>query len=90
MPPDDLAQALRHEERLREVEDRMSAHEAVCGERYNRIMQGHNNVEKSIESVNTALRENVRYMLWALIVLALTNVLGKDVVGAIMHKWLGL
>lgn len=76
--PEDLVTVLAHEGRLRAVEERMATHEAVCTERYTNIVNGQKATQQSVDQLNTVLRDNTRYMLWALIALALASVFGPD------------
>ena len=89
-PEADLAQTLRQEDRLRRVEERVTTHEAVCEERYNNILSTHAKTQTSIEALHGVLKEQVRYMLWALIAMAMASALGRDLVSALVAKYLGL
>lgn len=68
----------------------MSTHEAVCETRYNNILASSTQTQTSITSLHTTVRDQVRYMLWALIVMAMASTFGRDVVAALVTKYLGI
>lgn len=90
VPETDLMQALHQEERLRRVEERVSTHEAVCETRYNTILASSAQTQTSISSLHSTVRDQVRYMLWALIAMAMASAFGKDLVAALAAKYLGI
>lgn len=85
-----MAQMLMHEDRLRRVEERMATHEAVCETRYNSILSLNTQSSKSIDDLHALIKDQVRYMLWALIVMAMASTFGRDVVAALVTKYLGI
>lgn len=44
------------EVRLRDVETKMSTHEAICSERYNRILEGASHLADELKSTNALIR----------------------------------
>lgn len=68
----------------------MSTHEAVCEARYKNILESGAQTRSAVDSLHMTLKEQVRYMLWALIVMAMASTFGRDVVAALVNKYLGL
>lgn len=68
-----------HENRIRAMERRQDAHEAICGERYGHIITNGKELTDNVKLLHVALQKRIDYLIIGIVLLAFVMAVGPEI-----------
>lgn len=75
-----------HESRIRAVERKQDAHEALCSERYGHILTNSKTLEDSVKLLQISLQKRIDYLIIGIVMLAFIMAVGPDIAERVLGK----